>query len=88
MGAHVLRAKVDKNERQDEKWGFLAILLRKTNLMRRAACGYRVCRIIRNRGRPISIYFRPAAIALVRDPLTSSSFNAHTYAPPSFFFLM
>jgi len=33
IGAHVLRAIVDKNERQDEKWEFLAILLRKTNLM-------------------------------------------------------
>jgi len=36
----------------------------------------------------IAIYFRPAAIALVRDPLASSSFSAHTYAPPSLFFIM
>jgi hypothetical protein len=36
----------------------------------------------------ISIYFRPAAIAFVRDPLASSSFSAHTYAPPSLFFMM
>jgi hypothetical protein len=27
---------------------------------------------------PVSIYFRPAAIALVRDALASSSFKAHT----------
>jgi hypothetical protein len=36
----------------------------------------------------ISIYFRPAAIAFVREPLASSSFSAHTYAPPSLFFLI
>lgn len=62
-----------------EKWEFSPALLRKTNLMRA---------VLSLRGHPISIYFRPAAIALVSDPLVSSSFNAHTYAPPSLFFLM
>ena len=58
----------------------LTIVLRKTNLTGRVVGGRaEVGGTILNRGgADFSIYFKPAAIALVSDPPASSSFNAHT----------